>query len=231
MADLIAGIDEAGRGPVIGPMVLSICACSSSTANTLYDAGARDSKLLSSAKRDELKSLIQSSCLHSTTVVSPADIDTALFSPSSSLTTLSAFRSARLIKSLHRKLSSADTLSRVILDLPSKSAQSYTALVRSFLPPSLRSISLHAVHRADIDFVQVSCASILAKTTRDRRIASLSKSLSLSLGSGYPSDPVTKRILQTHLSTLEQNNILRTSWSTVRRLKEAGSQKTLVDSY
>lgn len=59
---IIAGIDEAGRGPVIGPMVMAIVACHKDHEISLKAAGVKDSKLLAPAAREKLAKLLHSTC-------------------------------------------------------------------------------------------------------------------------------------------------------------------------
>ena len=48
------GIDEAGRGPVIGPLVVGALRVPAVDLPLLHEAGITDSKLLSKSRRDEL---------------------------------------------------------------------------------------------------------------------------------------------------------------------------------
>ncbi len=84
-------------------------------------------------------------------------------------------------------------------------------------------------HHADEKFPVVSAASIVAKVTRDRAIATLSKKYG-EIGSGYPSDPVTIRFLTTWID--EHKNpppIARKSWKTVGAILAKKSQSSLHD--
>ena len=61
MARLVAGIDEAGRGPVLGPLVLAGVLFKEDALEVLVDIGVKDSKILTPRKRSELAPLIESS--------------------------------------------------------------------------------------------------------------------------------------------------------------------------
>lgn len=226
---LVAGIDEAGRGPVIGPMGLAIVACEEPVRQHLSKSGVKDSKVLSVKKRLDLARLIRRSCHHAYALISPIKIDTALRDEHSSLTTLEAKESARLIARIARKLSAKESLTRIIIDLPSRNKESYIAEIKKHLSSSLSCVEIVAEHRADENHVQVSAASVLAKVARDSAIRSFEKKHGVKLGSGYPSDPHTKTALHTHFDLLESEDFLRMQWATVKNYYQAKLQKSLGD--
>lgn len=227
MRELIAGIDEAGRGPVLGPMGLSITACDAATKQELSDTGIKDSKTLTAKHRHDYASRIRASCIHATRQITPHIIDTALFDPSSSLTMLEALESARLITRLSKKLESDDTLTKIIIDLPSRNRERYLASLRKHLPKNLRSIELVAEHKADQNHVEVSAASILAKVARDNAIRSFEKKHDLKLGSGYPSDPFTRDAISSYYETLVKHSFIRESWAPARKVSLKKAQSSL----
>ena len=51
---LVAGVDEAGRGPVIGPLVVCSVAILKKDLHLLENIGVKDSKYLTSKKRQEI---------------------------------------------------------------------------------------------------------------------------------------------------------------------------------
>ena len=51
----LVGIDEAGRGPVIGPLVITIFACKEGKVEELRQQGVKDSKLLPSKRESNLQ--------------------------------------------------------------------------------------------------------------------------------------------------------------------------------
>ncbi|MFP4119231.1 MAG: ribonuclease HII [Candidatus Woesearchaeota archaeon] len=228
---LVAGIDEAGRGPVIGPLGLAIVACEEPVRQLLSKSGVRDSKVLSVKKRLDLARLIRKSCFHAYTLIPPGKIDASMLDEDSSLTVLEANESAKLIARIAKKLSRKETLSRIIIDLPSRNKSSYIAAIRSCLPSSLKQLEIIAEHRADENHVQVSAASILAKVARDSAIRSFEKNHGVGLGSGYPSDPNTKTALRNHFDLLESESFLRMQWATVKALQQEKLQSSLSDFY
>ena len=69
------GVDEAGRGSVIGPLV--VCAFASISQTHLKELGVKDSKDLSKKKRDELFDIL-SEMPHNVVICSPERIDNSL---------------------------------------------------------------------------------------------------------------------------------------------------------
>ena len=57
--EFIMGIDEAGRGPTLGPMVYGSAFCAVSDEHRLKSMGFQDSKVLTEAKRDQLWEQVQ----------------------------------------------------------------------------------------------------------------------------------------------------------------------------
>ncbi|WP_457753524.1 ribonuclease HII, partial [Thermococcus sp.] len=93
-----------------------------------------------------------------------------------------------------------------------------------------------AEHKADAKYLPVSAASILAKVTRDKAIEKLKKQYG-EIGSGYPSDPRTRKFLEEYYKEHgEFPPIVRKSWKTLRKIEEKlkaqtrkGSQLDLLD--
>ena len=97
------GIDEAGRGPVIGPLVVGALCIPETDLPLLHDAGVTDSKLLSKSKRIELDAWIREQAVNRNWVFKlhisqPAEIDRAM-----ALTNLNDHE-VTLFASLARKL-------------------------------------------------------------------------------------------------------------------------------
>ncbi|MCK4885318.1 ribonuclease HII, partial [Candidatus Bathyarchaeota archaeon] len=73
---MIAGVDEAGRGPVIGPLVIAGVSLDENDLPKLVDLGVKDSKLLSPQRRETLSSQIKKLALnYHIVLLSPAEID------------------------------------------------------------------------------------------------------------------------------------------------------------
>ena len=98
----VCGIDEAGRGPVIGPLVMCGLSIKESDIQKLIDLDVKDSKLLTPNRRVFLFSKLQE-FKHKVIVVSPQEIDNALIDPSLNLNWVEAIASAKIINELKPK--------------------------------------------------------------------------------------------------------------------------------
>jgi ribonuclease HII len=216
-----AGIDEAGRGPVLGPLVMAIVACDDE--QRLRALGVKDSKLLSPEERERVAALLREAGIPFEIIeLSPAEIDAAVKDDEDNLNKLEARTSALLIHSLSERVD----ITEVILDSPNKTTATYERQVRETLvklDPALSRVVLRAEIKADFNHAVVGAASILAKVRRDERIRELEK-LHGRMGSGYPSDPDTQRFLEQHWR--EQHDFFRRSWESYRRLTKP-KQETL----
>ncbi|MCF7798386.1 ribonuclease HII [Candidatus Woesearchaeota archaeon] len=219
----VAGIDEAGRGPVLGPMVMAVVAGEQKDVDFLNQIGVKDSKLLTPIKRNKLARIIKQRLPHAIIKVSPKDIDKSISNPHSSLNDLEAFTSGKLIKRLIQKVS----VQKIILDLPSKNKEDYVAKVRSQLSFPASAIPILAEYKADLNHAQVAAASILAKVTRDKAIEKMAKKLNLRLGSGYPADANTIHCLYENFNKLKEYEFVRLEWKTTKELLNKKRQTTL----
>jgi len=225
----IAGVDEAGRGPVIGPMVLGIVACKDQ--EVVRRLGMKDSKLLTPQKRKELSITLcemKHDIFYESIALSPADIDVAVNDRRDNLNKLEARATAQLIYKLAQRVS----LHTVIIDSPTRTTFNHERDVREALNKIdkkgiTKEIKLQAEIKADLHHPVVGAASIIAKVARDEAIEKLSEIYG-PMGSGYAADPKTQKFLQERWH--EAHDFFRKSWSTYSRLahKESG-QKSLVD--
>lgn len=218
----LCGIDEAGRGPVIGPMVMAGVLIDEQDEETLKDLGVRDSKLVPAEKRPELAHRIEEHAdrIH-VRVLLPEEIDRAVLSESFNLNLLEAKTSAEIITELKPD--------KAILDCPSTNPAAYVETVRKFLPREMRSRDIVAEHKADAKYPVVSAASIIAKVRRDSEIDIIRADLKEEIGSGYPSDPATKKFLKENWKKYSERGIFRKSWSSWQELEEGSKQRNLFD--
>lgn len=202
---------------------MAVVACRQQDIDTLNTIGVKDSKQLTPKKRKKLARLIKQKLPHAIIKVSPKDIDKAVEGKKTSLNTLEADTSTKLIRRIVQKAN----LSKVILDLPSAGKQEYLDRVKKGLSFPANAIPIEAEFKADEKYIPVAAASILAKVTRDAAIKSLEKKLNLTLGSGYPSDNITVKSLHNNFNKLVKEKIARTSWSTVKEILEERRQTKL----
>jgi len=213
----IAGIEEAGRGPVIGPMVLAIISCLKDEIPILKDLGVDDSKKLSRKKREKIFSeLVKFD--HFIEIISPSRIDEALFSTKTNLNWLEADVGADLLN----KLNENNIVNEAIFDCPSPNIEAFTERVVKQVKN--KSTKIICEHKADLNYKIVGAASIIAKVTRDREIDNIKDKIGYDFGSGYPSDPKTIAFIKKHYNNF---NIFRKSWSTYQKVVRRKNQKTL----
>lgn len=225
----LLGIDEAGRGPVIGPMVIAGCVTNAAIDEKLQALGVKDSKMIAPKKRDLLFEVVKKSVLsYEIIVVSPQDVDAALNNPDLNLNKLEALTSAKIINAIVEKY---DGNFEVMIDSPTNTPKPYVKFVEKLVT---KNIAIHAEIKADQNHIAVSAASILAKVTRDRLIESLEKEVIkkfgfVEIGSGYPSDPKTKAFLASYWNKLDyiEGGFFRKSWASYKNVVSAQKQKSL----
>lgn len=211
------GADEAGRGPVIGPLVVCAVAMPIEEHDNLIENGVKDSKFLSSKKRQELKDWFESNSktkpwYFSIIVCSPERIDSS--SGNQGLNVLETELFAEAINALPDNVKKSVTILNDACDVkPQRFSDRIANQLISW--PWLNS-SISSEHKADENDPFVGMASILAKQKRDECIEEISKKLGFSVGSGYPSDPNTKKVIPELLRDSPHPQ-LRWSWATVER--------------
>lgn len=210
---IVAGVEEAGRGPVIGPMVMAIVACEEAKLYELEKLGVKDSKLLSVSKRKELFKVIKENFDYKIIILSPQIIDAALSSSDMNLNLLEARTSAKLINKIKAH--------KVILDCPSNNIKAYEQYVKKLLDYDIKVV---AEHKADLNHIIVGAASILAKHKRDTLIEEIKKEHNVEFGSGYPSDPKTISFLK---ENYDKYDFFRKSWKTYKKILIQNNQKNL----
>ncbi len=215
---LVAGVDEAGRGCVIGPLVIAGVLTSPDKLQLLSNLGVKDSKLLSPQKREQLANEISRIIEKQAIVkVNPVEIDQVV-------------RSARKHHKLNRL--EAERMGKIIDALSPDEAYVDAADVledrfKHYIQEVVKSkAKIVAKHKADKTYVVVSAASIIAKVERDREIALL-KAQHGDFGSGYLADPKSMAFLREWLKTHgDYPEFVRKSWKPAKRTKnELGTQQ------
>lgn len=214
-----AGIDEAGRGPVVGPLVVGLV---QGDPETFRRMGVKDSKLLTPKRRLELAEGIRAKAERVEVVeTSAAELDERMGRASLNRVEVECFAElGRRVDAPTYYLDACDTN-------PVRFGNAFLALLLREPPPRVVS-----EHRADLRYPLVGAASIVAKVRRDDVVARIAERLEpevgLPLGSGYTHDERTRRFLQRYL---ELNGRLppeaRAQWATSRQLLARRRQTTL----
>jgi ribonuclease HII len=211
---VICGVDEAGKGSVLGPMV--IAAVGISSEDILEGIRVRDSKLLSAKERERLYKIIKKKCQVATVRLDAQQID--IMRRDMTLNEAVARSHAQVIIKLSPDYA--------YLDACDVNTFRYAEMVKNHL---IQPCEIISEHHADEKFPVVSAASIIAKVTRDRAIATLAKKYG-TIGSGYPSDPVTIHFLNSYIDEYRvPPPIARKSWKTVSAILSRKSQRNLDD--
>jgi len=211
---LLCGVDDAGRGPVIGPMVLAGAAFYKDRLQVLDRLGVRDSKALSPSARLRLSGqILEAADRVEVEVVQPSEIDEYVRRKQRlwKLNRLEAERVARILERIR-----PDT---AYVDAPDVDAERFGKIVSEMLTVDVRIIS---EHHADETRPLVSAASIVAKVRRDSEVQRL-KDIYGDFGSGYPSDPRTRDFLRKLMREGEAPEIVRRTWKTLKRLGGEGT--------
>lgn len=216
---LIVGIDEAGRGPILGPMVMAALAVEEEDLKKLEWLGVKDSKLLSSSAREELfdriRDVIKDFRIE---MIEPDAIDLSVNEANSNLNWMEADTSARMVSEIAPV--------QAIIDCPSPNIEAYKNYFKSKLHPDVRDkVELVIEHKADFNYIVVAAASIVAKVIRDRQIEHIKSEIGIDFGSGYLSDPKTIEFLNKYHQQYPQ--LFRKSWGPYKELVEGQKQKKL----
>ncbi len=211
----IIGIDDAGRGPVLGPMILAGVMIDSEEYNKiLLELGVKDSKMLSSSKRAFIAEKIKRDYKYHIEVTIPGEID-----ESNNLNNLEAIKAAKIINKLTQDI---DEKVRVIVDCPSVNIEDWSLFLEKLI---IKEVELICEHKADFNHPVVSAASIIAKEKREEEMFAIRKEFKQDLGSGYPADPKTKEFIKENFDKEEFNSIIRFSWNTVKKLVKEKDEK------
>lgn len=218
-AKIIVGVDEAGRGPVLGPLVMVAIAMKEDEQKKLEWLGVKDSKLLSSEVREELFERIHE-VVHDfrIEVIEPDAIDLSLKEPGTNLNWLEAETCARLVSELDPDVA--------IIDCPSTNILAYKDFLFNRLSKGVQEkVELKVEHKADANHITVAAASIIAKVIRDRAIDRIKNELGIDCGSGYTSDPKTQDFLAKYHETYA--HLFRRGWQSYKNVIEKKMQRKL----
>ena len=215
------GIDEAGRGPVVGPLVIAGCLMDEKFEKELKKLGVKDSKKLTREKRDELDTEIRKLAETFEIVpIPPIEIENKN-EHGIKLNELEAIAAAEIINKINRGFNEI----KVIIDCPNPDTGKWRDIVLSRIQ-NTSNIVLVCEHKADVNHIVTSAASILAKCVRDREMDAL-KAKYGKVGSGYCHDPITIEFLKENLIKYNNEGIFRKTWMTWKEAMEKVEQKKL----
>lgn len=207
----VLGIDEAGKGPVIGPMIIAGVMIHDGKEVEL--GAVKDSKLLAHKKRIELNHLIQAHSEFKIIEVSPQEIDNAVDPENKSLNLnwLEAHKQAEIINHFNPDI--------VIIDCPHPVPKKYEDYIKKLV--NKKDIKYIVEHKADVNYPVCSAASIIAKVRREEEMDKIKKKYG-NAGPGYPANPVTQKFVKENFKKYPE--IFRKSWSTFKNVEKANDK-------
>jgi len=206
---VVVGIDEAGRGPIVGPMVMAAVALPVDELRSLRLEGVRDSKQLSPSARERLLEEIEAVAPVILVAVHHPDLIDSV-----NLNKLEYDTASLLVK---RVMLHCCDVAAIYVDAVGP-VQRYESVLRRVAP----GVRVVVAPRADAKYTATAAASIVAKVVRDRFVEEYRRLYGLR-GSGYPTDPETLGWLREvyERSPDSPPPIVRRSWGTLRRIAPA----------
>ncbi|VVB98676.1 Ribonuclease HII [uncultured archaeon] len=205
MVCVIIGVDEAGRGCIIGPMVICAAAINPLDEYRLKEMGVKDSKKLSPLQRENLYGKVGRLTKYTTVKVTAEELNTLM--DRHNLNEIEAIKIAQAIDQL------AIRDATVYVDSPDNVPAKFARRIEKYLKTRVKIVS---ANKADDTYVVVGAASIIAKVTRDREIEKIKKETGIDFNSGYTSDPFTQKVIAHRKDYPKLEPYLRTKWSTLR---------------
>ena len=203
---MICGVDEAGKGPVMGPMV--VAAVSVENAKLVENLGFKDSKLLSSQRRLKLFNLIKQNYSYEIEIINVEKIDEYRMKNQLNLLNRKAFE--KVISKLNPNVA--------YVDAADVNEERFGREIKINLT-NPNDTDIISMHKADSMIPVVAAASIIAKQTRELEIKKLKKEIG-DFGSGYPSDERTIKFLKSYFHDNSRwPPGTRKSWKTIERIR------------
>lgn len=181
--------------------------------------GVKDSKQLSSSAREELFERIHAIVKDfRIEVIEPDAIDLSLRETESNLNWLEADTTARMISEIAPK--------KAYIDCPSTNISAYHQYLYNKIDPEVRNrVDLYIEHKADVKYIVVSAASVIAKVIRDRAVEAIKKKIKVDFGSGYLSDPKTQDFLRNYHDKFPE--LFRRMWRPYKDIVDGKKQRSL----
>ena len=210
---MICGVDEAGKGPVLGPLVVAAVAVKN--AKEIENLGIKDSKQLNATKRKELAKLIKERYDYTVEVIEAETVDK--YRRQNKLNELNREAFERVISKLNPNVA--------YVDAADVNEDRFGKQIKKRLT-NQKDTDVISMHKADAKIDVVAAASIIAKETRENEIEKLKGKIG-DFGSGYPSDERTIKFLKSfYADNGKWPTGTRKSWKTVERIRPV---KTLDD--
>ena len=203
----IAGIDEAGRGPVLGPLVIAGVVIDEKDLNPLVEEGLTDSKLMPKVRRESMYAEILNLTVDYRIVIIDAYEIDELRNNATNLNRIE-------INAIIKMLGALTKWKKAFVDACDRNADRMQLILRNNVQENIV-----AEHFADVKYPIVSAASVIAKVIRDQEITKAHEKFGVDFGSGYSHDAKTNQFLMDYYSKHgELPVIARKSWETSKRV-------------
>ncbi len=214
------GVDEAGRGPCLGPLVIGCVIATPKQEEQLKSLGVKDSKQLSPHQRESLVNKIQQySVASSTLVISPEELNFMHYHDHLTLNEIETHGFSQILNEISQKPM------RIFLDAADVNENRFGHEIQQRLSFSCEKII--SKHKGDSLFTIVGAASILAKVRRDQIVESYAVEYP-NIGSGYPSDPITIQFLESYYQIHKSFPLfVRKFWATIQNIQSRAQQNKL----
>ena len=215
---LVSGVDEAGRGSIIGPLVIACVTADKKIIRKFSKLGVKDSKKVTPKNREILSKIIMEESQHvSITRLSEKKIDKAVrlrkefakkknYYPGNKIIGLNELEANSIAKMMNELKSSS-----IYVDSCDVNPERFKQRIINRIDTRMK---IYSRHKADERYIIVAAASIIAKFNRDKEILKLER-IHGNIGSGYPSDQITRRFLREWIiKNKEMPDFTRKSWKT-----------------
>ncbi len=221
---LVCGIDEAGRGALIGPLVIAGVCVEKKMERKLKVLGVKDSKKLSPKKREGLYNHIADMAKEVVILKVPACKIDSYRSQRINLDRIEAMKMADIIR-----MATADTF---YIDSLTANPPKFKKKIIEHLPVENRNEKLVVKNYMDESITVVGAASIIAKVERDKDIQEIQKEVDVDIGVGYSHDKRTVNFVDSLIkSGKELPDYVRKSWVTTQLLQEKSLQSRIKDFF
>ena len=217
MSRPVIGVDEAGRGPAIGPLVVCALCVPESDRSALRDIGARDSKALSAKNREKIAQSIREEAESRDWGIGMAVCQPSRIDSNSLYSDLNRLEVELFCEAIGASSASVPS-GMMMVDSCDVDEARFSNRIIARLGAEWTNWEIDSRHAMDSIDPVAGAASILAKVNRDAAISQIADELGYPIGSGYPSDAVTREAVRRLVSGDLPHKDLRWSWSTVSDL-------------
>ncbi|EGG13701.1 hypothetical protein DFA_11462 [Cavenderia fasciculata] len=247
--NIYAGIDESGKGSVLGPLVVAIVVIDQPTSQLLRATGVKDSKALTSAQRENLYSIITEKAIYyKTKIFSASDIDQRRKVQTLNQIEMGIFMELiDGLKQYYYENASSEHLAQVMMSDDTDGDHADDSKPHHRITVEIDSIESNSQKfsyplrqryagfanivceiKADMTYTSTAAASIVAKVTRDKYIENLQSQVGEPIGCGYPSDETTLSFIDRfYRANAFDHPEVRQSWKTISSKRPAPNQVIL----